>query len=47
VTAGADFVVETTVHFVGFGAEDRGKIIRHDAGSRWLWWGGVDLPLGG
>ena len=30
VPAGTDFVVEGTVDFVLFGAEDRGEIVRHD-----------------
>jgi hypothetical protein len=29
VTAGADFVIERAVYFVGFGTEDGGKVIRH------------------
>ncbi len=29
VSAGADFVVERTVDFVGFSAEDTGEIVRH------------------
>lgn len=36
VAAGADFVVEGAVYFVGFGSEDRGEVVRHGEGI--LWW---------
>ena len=43
MTAGADFVVETAVYFVRFGAEDGGEVVRHDVESGWLWWVGEVL----
>lgn len=33
VAAGADLVVEGTVYFVGFGAEDAGEVVGHCDGS--------------
>jgi hypothetical protein len=32
VAAGADLVVEGTVYFVGFGAEDAGEVVGHCGG---------------
>lgn len=34
VTAGADLVVEGAVDFVGFSAEDRGKVVGHLGGYK-------------
>ncbi len=33
VAAGADLVVEGTVYFIGFGAEDAGEVVGHCGGS--------------
>ena len=35
VSAGADFVVETAIDFVLFGAEDGGEVVRHGGGGFW------------
>ena len=44
VSAGADFVVETAVHFVLFGAEDGGEVAEERRGM--LVWGGDEGVVG-
>ena len=38
VTAGADFVVERTIDFVGFSAKDAGEVVGHFWCSWWCLW---------
>ena len=50
MSAGADFVVEGTVHLVGFGAEDGGEVVRHFEGEEVRSgevWGGLGCSVDG